>query len=184
MSSNFQQWGPVLTNIEDDAAYTADTQRANGAPLDATFPSDLANKLYMQCSVMVAAIGQFIANQGFAASDANLANLVIALTAALRALYGSINVVAFSATPVFDLSKALIQEITLTGNVTSSTATNVPTGLVTFIIHQDGTGGWTFAWPAAIPGSLVDPTVSATSVQSFIVDHAGNFHPFTAMTSS
>jgi hypothetical protein len=58
-----------------------------------------------------------------------------------------INTVAFSATPVFDASKR-VQNLTLTGNVTSSSATNAVTGVMLDMnICQDSAGGRTFAWP-------------------------------------
>src|SRR5882672_6508805 len=60
----------------------------------------------------------------------------------------------------------------LPGHVTSSTVTNPTAGeTITFIITQDGTGGWTFAWPANFKGSSgIDPAANSVSVQSFIWD--------------
>ena len=64
---------------------------------------------------------------------------------------GAISVVAFSATPAFDVSDASNLFITLTGNVTSSTITNPLDGqIITIFIEQDGTGGWTFVFPADV----------------------------------
>src|ERR1700676_4375464 len=62
----------------------------------------------------------------------------------------------FSATPVFNSLVASSFQITLTGNVTSSTVSNPTAGQeITFIITQDGTGGRTFAWPADFRGANV-----------------------------
>lgn len=82
--------------------------------------------------------------------------------------------VAFSATPVFDASTFAFPTftITLTGNVTSCTVTNLVAGqIVTFIITQDGTGGWTFAWPANSKGSVnIGTDASSVTVLSFVYD--------------
>lgn len=67
-----------------------------------------------------------------------------------------VNVVTFSATPVFDLSLGDTQMITLTADVTSSTFTNAPAAgfsqVARFIICQDGTGNHKFVWPTSIQG--------------------------------
>lgn len=84
--------------------------------------------------------------------------------------------VAFSATPVFDLTATNVFLITLTGNVTSSTLINPPAaGLTrntaTFIVIQDSTGGRSFSWPANTSGGiLIDSTAlaNAHTSQSFI----------------
>lgn len=64
---------------------------------------------------------------------------------------------AFSATPTFDANGVAAFQMTLTGNVTSSTVTN-PTEAqqLGFVICQDATGARTFAWPANF---LNPPTV-------------------------
>lgn len=183
-TTNFQQFNPTSANQETDSQYTGDAQRVGGAPVNSVFPSKLGNKLFYQLSTMVAAIGQFIANRGFNASDTNLANLVIAFTNALRTLVGitTINVVAFSATPNFDLSLGTTQKIILTGNVTSSTFSNVTNGGVyNFIIKQSAGGANTFIWPTAIPGAAISPTANSNNVQSFLVDDAGKWLNLTAM---
>jgi len=116
--------------------------------------------------------------------DGNLSGLIANFIAALRALFRSINVVAFSATPVFDASLGDTQEITLTGNVTSSTLVNTSPGqVVKFIIHQDGSGAHTFVWATSLSafGGTIDPGVSATSIQSFLIDASNTPHPYTPM---
>lgn len=60
-----------------------------------------------------------------------------------------VQALAFSATPVFDSSAASMFQMTLTGNVTSSTALAPIAGRVIGVsLCQDATGGRTFAWPA------------------------------------
>lgn len=84
-----------------------------------------------------------------------------------------ITVVAYSATPIFDGAVGNVFEITLTGNVSSSTFVNPKAGQrYYFIIHEDATGGRTFAWPVNVPGLVIDLEASATTVESFIVDTA------------
>lgn len=80
------------------------------------------------------------------------------------------NVVAFSATPTFDASLGSIQQITLTGNVTSSSIINLTAGQeLTFLIIQDATGGHTFAWPAGMHGPMtIGGNASKSSVQQFL----------------
>lgn len=97
----------------------------------------------------------------------------------------------YSATPIFDastLSKAQAAfEMTLTGDVTTSTIVNITEGqIVTFIIHQDGSGNHAFTFPGGVLGpSTPDLTPSSTSVQSFIVGSDGvTLHPLSAGTSS
>jgi hypothetical protein len=79
-----------------------------------------------------------------------------------------VTTVSYSATPTFDLATG-DQLITLTGNVTSSTASNLVAGQrVTFFICQDATGGRTFAWPTNIKGTTtIGGTASTCSVQEF-----------------
>jgi hypothetical protein len=81
----------------------------------------------------------------------------------------NLNTVAYTATPVFPCNLGN-QQITLTGNVTSSTLTGIPAGQqTTFLIIQDATGGHTFTWPTNVKGGVVvDPTANATTSQTFI----------------
>ena len=93
-------------------------------------------------------------------------------------------VVPFSANPEFNAALASIFDITLSGDVTSSTLTNVVAGqLVTFIVAQDATGNRAFAWPSNVH-SVVEPdkTANAISVQTFIAREDGNLYPIGPMT--
>jgi hypothetical protein len=82
--------------------------------------------------------------------------------------------VTFSATPAFGAGLAALQTftMTLTGNVTSSTITSpTPGQIITFVITQNATGGWTFAWPANSKGaSAIGSNANEVSVQSFVYD--------------
>lgn len=103
-------------------------------------------------------------------------NLFISGTVAAEGnLLNTTNVVAFSATPIFDTSKGDLQKITLTGNVTSSDLTNCPNGWrVTFDIIEDATGGHTFTPPANLHlFGTIDTTANKHNIQNFYCDGTG-----------
>lgn len=78
-TNNFQIWNPNANNQENDAAYTSDSLRANGAPSGAIFPSPTANKLFFQLSVMAYGLSQAMANKNYNISDSNGALLATVL---------------------------------------------------------------------------------------------------------
>lgn len=82
--------------------------------------------------------------------------------------------VAFSTSPIFDGSLGGTFEMSLSGNVGSSSAINLNPGLrYTFIIKQDVIGNRTFVWPLGTSGAMIiDPASQATSVQEFAWDGA------------
>lgn len=78
--------------------------------------------------------------------------------------------VTFSSTPIFDATKGNAFQITLTGDVTSSTLSNATAGqFIFFTITQDGTGGHTFAWPSNFQNAptVVSTASKATNVVGF-----------------
>lgn len=81
-----------------------------------------------------------------------------------------------------DLENGNIFEVTLTENVTTLTISNPPAsgtaGSFTLILKQDGTGGWTFAWPAAVvwaggTAPTLTTDASAVDVLTFITTDGG-----------
>lgn len=75
----------------------------------------------------------------------------------------------FSATPTFDFDNGNVQQITLTGNITSWSITNdLPGGSYTIFFIQDATGGRTIADPTGIDAetdnSIVNFVTAANSV--------------------
>ena len=81
--------------------------------------------------------------------------------------------VSFSATPTFTFGAGVNTfEITLTGNVTSSTVAAAVAGQpATFVICQDATGSRTFAWPAGFHGATtIGSTSSKCNTQTFTFD--------------
>lgn len=82
----------------------------------------------------------------------------------LNSLVPAAVTVTFSATPTFDATKGNAFQITLTGNVTSSTLSNAVAGqFLFFTVTQDGTGSHTFAWPSNFQNA---PTVVSTASKS------------------
>lgn len=130
------------------------------------------NKVWRQGSAGTAVLGAFANQYGLDFLDAGslstlLANFILAVR---QAAAQTAQVVTFSATPVFDCSKGQKFEITLTGNVTSSTLTNVLPGMsLTFTVKQDATGNRTFVNPSGLPLDTIDPTPNAASLQTFEV---------------
>lgn len=76
------------------------------------------------------------------------------------------NTVSYSSTPTFDLSLGSQQQITLTGDVSSSSISNISAGQrVTFKIIQDATGGRAFTWPTEVLGGMtIDAATPANAV--------------------
>jgi len=181
---------PVATggsaNVDSQANFSGSGYQQNGFQNGYALPFQ-SNKVWRQASMAIAMLGNFIANQLqiYVADDGNLTNLLANFILALKGLLAAIVAVPFSSTPVFNLALGNTFEITLTGNVTSSTAVSgYPGQKITVIIHQDSVGGHNFAWPVNLPGAAIGLSASQTSVQEFIVDGAYNTHPLTPMTLS
>lgn len=77
-TNNFLPWGDNAGNIMDGADYEASTQRTDGVELGLADPA-LHNRLYRQVTLMAAALGQVIADNGLDATDSNMADLVRAI---------------------------------------------------------------------------------------------------------
>lgn len=89
--------------------------------------------------------------------------------------FDGVNALSFSATPAFNFAAADTCTITLTGNVTSSTTSNLSAGHVyRILIKQDGTGSRTFVWPSTVKGqsqlTAVNSGASTTSLYQFYSD--------------
>ena len=79
-STNFLVFNPTdATNTDSDSAYSTETQRTSGLQAGIA-KTAMHNKFYRQVSVMVAAIAQFMANQGQTVSDADVNALTTAVT--------------------------------------------------------------------------------------------------------
>lgn len=73
--------------------------------------------------------------------------------------------------------------VTLTGDVTSSTAPDtVPGNLYTFIIQQDAAGGHLFSWPTNLVNATpINPNPNSRTVQTFVMA-TSNLYPISAGT--
>lgn len=143
-----------------------------GGDLGGSYPSPSVATVGGETAANIAA-GVALANGGVSASTANtLVKRDAGGSADFKRVNQSIHVVSYSATPTFDLSLGAIQTITLTGDVTSSSISNLAVGqLVIFDIIQDGSGGHTFAWPSNVyGGSAIGATGSSHNRQAFYCD--------------
>jgi hypothetical protein len=79
---------------------------------------------------------------------------------------------------VFDGSQYPTFLVTLPSNVSSSEIENMmPGNLYTFIIIQDGTGGWTFAWPPDVfNATKIDARANIKTIQTFVADENGQLY--------
>src|SRR5512146_732789 len=78
--------------------------------------------------------------------------------------------VTYSATPTFDATKGNAFQITLTGNVTSSTLSGALAGqFLFFTVTQDAAGSRTFVWPANFQNAptVVPDATKSTNVVGF-----------------
>ena len=95
--------------------------------------------------------------------------------------------VAFAANPIFNAALGLEFKLTLTADVASSSFINGTVGpsIIVFRIVQDGTGGWTFAWPSNVNnGGAINLAPYAQSVQMFAVNTDGSLDAVSNMMYS
>lgn len=77
--TNFLRWNPNANNQNTDAEYLSDTERLNGAT-DGIFPSKLANKLFYQSAIMIAAIAEMMVNKDYEIQDSDYEALITSLS--------------------------------------------------------------------------------------------------------
>lgn len=73
--------------------------------------------------------------------------------------------------------KYIFQKLTLTGDTTISSITNIKNGvLYAFVICQDGSGSHSFTWPASVLGGMtIGSTASKCNTQTFAADGTSLF---------
>jgi len=116
-------------------------------------------------------------SQGTCISVAN--NTTVAFTTSCQQTFTP---VAFASTPVFAYGNGVNTfEITLTGNVSSSSVSGAVAGQpADFIVCQDSTGSRAFTWPSAFHGAMtIGSTAGKCSAQSFAFD-GSNFYATSA----
>jgi hypothetical protein len=186
-STNFQQFNPTQSNQETDAAFTADALRSGGVQVNNPLPSPLLNKLWYQLSTFVTAFANMLVSKGYSPMDTSEAALAAVLANVLTNAdtQPNILVVAYSPTAVFDRSKGIVFQMSLTGNVTAPTLINVQPGqFVTFILITDGTAGHSFTFPSQVitPGDLSSMAANTNYIQQFVCLTNGFCLPVTALT--
>jgi hypothetical protein len=85
---------------------------------------------------------------------------------------------------VFDGTTYTAFKTTLSASVTQPVFQNmIPGNLYTFIILQNGTGGWDFDWAANVKNPVnVDHAANSTTVQTFVADDLDNLLAISAGT--
>lgn len=181
--SNTTDYLPIAASanaiVETQAEFAGSGHQLNGFSVGEAIPEQV-NKCWRQPSMFSAAWANVILQtlSVDVPDDGNLANLVNWLIETIQALANASSVpkvvdVAFSATPTFDIASAnpllSVFDLTLTGNVTSSTLSGGVGGqLLVLNVTQDATGGYSFTAPAGVPMSPIDTTASKTSTQMFL----------------
>lgn len=180
-TTNFTQHNPSEANQQDDATFDADSITTGGIGTDDIMPSKWMNKRWYQDSTFITAFAQMLVAKGISTSDANVSTLAAALSVIVinsDLKPAQINV-AFSPTPTFDCSLSNGFRIDLSGNVTSSTLTNVPAPgtLITFYIVSGNPGNFSFAWPSTVhfPRNVQNESLGNLFTQQFISDGTNLF---------
>jgi hypothetical protein len=174
-TTNLLQWNPAAANQETDAAYLADSTRADGAVDPTIFLSVLANKAFFQWSTYLTALFTAFAAKGFTTSDSNLSTLTAQCAHFLTSadVIPGLQEVAFSPSLSFNAAAANgFQVAPMTSNLTITSVTGTTAGqLIAIYLQQDGVGGRTVTYPSQIVGAAQpDVTPGILSLQLFRVE--------------
>jgi hypothetical protein len=176
-STNFQIFNPGFVNSDSDAIYTVDPLRTGGIGVGAIVPSATLNKVLAQNSSGVAALMQSLANKGFNAIDSNYTALVTMLANILTTadVRTNLSLVSYSPNPVFNAALNTKFQMTLTGNVASSTLTGAQAGdIIQMCLIQDSVGNRSFVWPSNMIGATnISLAANSATVLSFFVESSG-----------
>jgi hypothetical protein len=176
-TTNLLPFNPNQTNQETDATYLEDSNRSGGFGTDAIWPSVLANKTLNLLSNYLFALFTAFAQKGFTTNDDNVPLLIAQCANFLTSadILPAIMALAFSPTPAFNFGASNAYQMTLTGNITASTAKGLTPGqLVAFYFLQDSVGGRTVSYPGGFFSTVQpDPAPGALSVILFRVDVSG-----------
>jgi hypothetical protein len=157
---------------------------------DTPLPAPLGNKAFYQWSTFCAAFGQMMANKpgAYVLDDSSESALAAVLANILTESDTEPNIISvtYSPTPVFNAANSNGFQMTLSGNIASSTISGVTAGqLIAFYFAQDSVGGRTVSWPYSFVGALQpDPTPFAVSVMLFRADLTGNPRAVSPMISN
>lgn len=160
-TNNFYVFDENTNNIMTLSDYSASTTRTNGV-VSGIADSMLHNRLYRQSSIMVAALGQVIADSGTDANDGDLAALVSALKSTLVIKSGSTVSVSDGGTGQSSFtSNALItgngsnglKSVTTKKGAAYATSTNGAVTFGTLPVAEGGTGLATITSNAILTGN-------------------------------
>lgn len=141
-SSNFLRFNPNEINTIDDNSYSLNGQRLGGLQ-GGVAPSAMHNKVYLQNSTMVAAIGQVLADLGFTVSDHDFPGLI----SALSTVFGSTPSAIFpkdytsGAPPQWLNTDAVLLPTGLSQRTTDNTATLTVASDLTINLSVNGANG-------------------------------------------
>ena len=187
-TTNFVQFNPGAANQETDAQYLADAQRLAGYGTDQIVPSPLLNKATYQPTTFCAAFGQMLAAKGFTNSDASVSALAAVLANILTTadLLPDLISVAYSPTPSFNAAASNGFQMTLSGNISSSSCPGITAGqLLAFYFVQDSAGSRTVNWPTGFTGTVQpDPAPNSVSVILFRADIGGTARAVSPLISN
>ena len=188
-TTDFLTFNPGQVNQETDSQWSSDAQRTGGISSGAIIPSTMLNKALNQATVMVAALGQMLATKGYSTSDSNQNQLAAVLAAILTQadLPTPLVTLPYASSVTFDASQTRGWDITLSGNITSSSLVNTAPGqILTFVLRQTSSGNMTVAWPNSMALNAPQPyaTGGYVSIFSVIVTMDGSVRPYTEMTYS
>lgn len=180
-SNNFTIHNPEQANQEADDGFASDSLTTGGIGTDAILPSKWLNARWYEDSVMGYCLAQMLANKGYNVNKDDPTQLTTVLANLLTSADSKtpLIVVNYTPTPTFDASLANGFDITLAGDVVSSTLISTSIGqLITFIVTQDGNGNHQFVPPANVNGwQPVKTAPNAVTVQQFIVKEDGTLRP-------
>lgn len=181
MSTNILQWNSTEANQETDAVYAVDALRTGGAQSGAIFPSPLSNKAFYQWSSVCAALAQALVAKGYTVNDSPFSALVAVFENIKTSadFTDSMLLVNYASSITFNAQTSSGFDLTLTGNVATSSLINTSIGqILIFVISQDSVGGRTFVWPSQLtPAGPLCQIANSTSVQIFQSRANGNFLP-------
>jgi hypothetical protein len=160
------------------AGFAGSTCTSGSPPADIyTVPISVVSGVVGSAPAQYQPVTNQVISQGTCIAVAN--NTTVSFTTSCQQTLTS---VGFSSTPAFAYGSGVNTfEITLTGNVTSSSVSGATAGqIANFIVCQDGTGSRTFTWPSSFHGAFtIGSTASKCNAQSFAYD-GSNYYAISA----
>jgi hypothetical protein len=181
--------------VDTQENYAGSGYQENGFQPGITLPQQFNKGLRQGTTGMAVIAGLIVQQLNEAVLDdtinGDVSDLVTQFTNAVASLVPGapppqVITVGFSTTPAFVANAGnpdiAVFQITLTGNVSSSTLTNTTPGqILIFNVTQDGVGGRNFVAPTGVPMGVIDTTASQVNTQAFLVLSGGVIVALTPM---